>query len=53
MELKFGYIHETALIPLAIKANGTARPDAWCRIFSMPVGMAAELTKRKAVHHAQ
>ena len=28
MELKFGDIQETALIPLAIKASETARPDA-------------------------
>ena len=28
MELKFGDIQETALIPLAIKASETSRPDA-------------------------
>ena len=28
MELKFGDIQETALIPLAIKASETARPNA-------------------------
>ena len=28
MDLKFGDIQETALIPLAIKASETARPDA-------------------------
>ncbi len=28
MDLKFGDIQETALIPLAIKASETARPNA-------------------------
>jgi len=31
MELKFGDIQETALIPLAIKASETARPNARIR----------------------
>ena len=48
MELTFGDVQETALIPLAIKASETARSNA--RITWFDVDLPDQIEKRRKVY---